>query len=80
LGLIGFPATPIPLAILFLRYPAGNRPLFYALIAYAVVVGLAMVSLKYVPDVPFFAMGVTALLLVLCIRSRQTQPLTSKGH
>ena len=80
LGLIGFPAAPIPLAILFLRYPAGNRPLFYALTAYAVVGGLAMVSLKVVPDIPFFVLGVTALLLVLYVRSRQTQPLTQKGR
>jgi hypothetical protein len=60
-GLMGCPSTLVPLALLFLKYPSGNRPLFYALTAYAVIVGFAMVMLKYVPDIPFFAMGLLAL-------------------
>ncbi|MFZ1290989.1 MAG: hypothetical protein WAR79_12910, partial [Melioribacteraceae bacterium] len=42
-----------------------NRPLFYALTAYAVIVGFAMVMLKYIPDIPFFAMGLLALGIIL---------------
>ena len=64
-GLMGCPTTLVLLAFLFLRYPAGNRPLFHALTAYAVIVGLAMVALKYVPDIPFFLMGLIALGLIL---------------
>ena len=68
---MGCPTTLVPIAIMFLKYPSGNRPLFYALTAYAVIVGLAMVSLKYVPDIPFFAMGMIALVLILITKLRK---------
>jgi hypothetical protein len=64
-GLMGCPTTLVPLALLFLKYPSGNRPLFYALTAYAVIVGFAMVMLKYIPDVPFFIMGLLSLGVIL---------------
>ena len=64
-GLMGCPTTLVPLAIFFLKYPAGNHPLFFALTTYAVIVGFAMVRLKYIPDIPFFAMGLISLGLIL---------------
>jgi hypothetical protein len=70
-GLMGCPTTMIPLSILFLKYPAGNRPLFYALTVYAVCVGAAMVGLQYVPDIPFFFIGLVSLGLIIWSRFRE---------
>ena len=70
-GLMGCPTTLVPLALLFLKYPAGNRSLFHALTAYAVIVGFAMVMLMYIPDIPFFAMGLLSLGLILFTKSRE---------
>ncbi|MBN2090072.1 hypothetical protein JW964_10670 [candidate division KSB1 bacterium] len=70
-GLMGCPTTLVPLALLFLKYPAGNRPLFYALTTYAVIVGFAMVMLKYVPDIPFFAMGLISLGMILLVKIKK---------
>lgn len=70
-GLMGCPTTLVPLALLFLKYPAGNRPLYHALTAYAVIVGLAMVALKYVPDIPFFFMGLIALGSILIHKRKE---------
>lgn len=67
-GLMGCPTTLVVLTILFLKYPEGNRPLFYALTAYAVVIGAAMVALKYVPDIPFFFFGLISLALIVATR------------
>lgn len=64
-GLMGCPTTLVPLALLFLKYPDGNRPLFHSLTAYAVIVGFAMVMLMYIPDIPFFIMGLLSLGLIL---------------
>lgn len=64
-GLMGCPTTMIPLSILFLKYPSGNHPLFYALTAYAVCVGAAMVALRYIPDIPFFFIGIASLGLAV---------------
>jgi hypothetical protein len=70
-GLMGCPTTMIPLSILFLKYPAGNRPLFYALTVYAVCVGAAMVALQYLPDIPFFFIGLMSLGLIIWSRFRE---------
>ncbi|MCW4000398.1 MAG: hypothetical protein NWE93_09175 [Candidatus Bathyarchaeota archaeon] len=64
-GLMGCPTTMIPLALLFLKYPKTNRPLFYALTVYALFIGAAMVALQYVPDIPFFFIGVASLGLII---------------
>jgi hypothetical protein len=64
-GLMGCPTTMVALAVLFLKYPAGNRRLFHLLTAYAVFVGAAMVALLYVPDIPFFVLGVASLALII---------------
>lgn len=64
-GLMGCPTTLVPLALFFLKYPEGNHPLFYALTAYAVIVGFAMVMLMYIPDIPFFVMGLLSLGIIL---------------
>jgi len=64
-GLMGCPTTMIPLSLLFLKYPSGNRPLFYALTAYSVFIGAAMVALRYIPDIPFFLLGLASLALLL---------------
>ncbi len=50
---------------MFLKYPAGNHGLFYALTAYAVCIGAAMVALQYLPDIPFFFLGLASLGLVI---------------
>jgi hypothetical protein len=71
-GLMGCPTTLVPLAILFLKYPAGNRPLFYALTAYATIIGLAMTALLYVPDFPFFFMGLASFTLIVVTRFKKT--------
>jgi hypothetical protein len=70
-GLMGCPTTLVPLALMFLNYPSGNRPLFHALTAYAAIIGLAMVALKYVPDIPFFMMGLIALALIIFTRLKE---------
>ena len=70
-GLMGCPTTMVPLSILFLKYPAGNHGLFYALTAYAVCIGAAMVALRYLPDIPFFFLGLASLGLVIWTQSRQ---------
>jgi hypothetical protein len=69
-GLMGCPTTLVPLALLFLKYPAGNRALFHALTAYAVIIGLAMTALMYIPDIPFFFMGLASLTLILFTKLR----------
>ncbi|PVZ06279.1 hypothetical protein [Actinomycetospora cinnamomea] len=81
-GLMGCPTTMVALSLLFLVYPAGGRQLFHLLTAYAVFVGAAMVALLYVPDIPFFALGVASLALVGWVRhrdrsvERNTRPAT----
>lgn len=70
-GLMGCPTTMVPLSVLFLKYPAGNRPLFYFLTVYAVVIGAAMVALKYVPDIPFFFIGLASLALIISTRLKR---------
>ena len=72
-GLMGCPTTLVPLALMFLNYPSGNRPLFHALTAYAAIIGLAMVALKYVPDIPFFMMGLIALTLIVITKVKEIQ-------
>ena len=72
-GLMGCPTALVSLAVLFLNYPAGNRPLFYALTTYAVIIGLAMVALKYLPDIPFFTMGIIALGMIVITRLRENK-------
>ena len=74
-GLMGCPTTLVPLALMFLNYPSGNRLLFHALTAYAAIIGLAMVALKYVPDIPFFVMGLIALLLIIFTRLKETRQI-----
>lgn len=71
-GLMGCPTTLVPLALFFLKYPDGNRPLFYALTAYAVSVGFAMVMLRYVPDIPFFVMGLLSLGRIVFAKLKET--------
>jgi hypothetical protein len=48
------------LAIPFLKYPKGNKTLYHLLTTSAVCIGAAIVALKYVPDIPFFIMGLAA--------------------
>jgi len=69
-GLMGCPTTMVALSLLFLKYPAGNQPLFYVLTAYAVCVGAAMVALRYVPDIPFFLIGLASLGLTIIAKVR----------
>jgi hypothetical protein len=63
-GLMGCPVTMVALSLLFLKYPAGNRTLFNLLTTYAVMVGAAMVALLYVPDIPFFFLGLASVALI----------------
>ena len=72
-GLMGCPTTQVPLALMFLNYPSGNHPLFYALTAYATIIGLAMVSLKYIPDIPFFIMGMIALIQIVITKIKENK-------
>jgi hypothetical protein len=79
-GLMGCPTTMVLLALLFLKYPAGNRPLFYTLTAYATINGLGMVGLMYIPDIPFFFIGLASLALILVTKlsgTRQKEPSTA---
>jgi hypothetical protein len=72
-GLMGCPTTMVPLALMFLKYPSGNRPLFSALTAFAVIIGFAMAVLsRYVPDIPLFFIGLASLALILRTRLRKT--------
>ncbi|MBN1875783.1 MAG: hypothetical protein JXA33_16280 [Anaerolineae bacterium] len=80
-GLMGCPTTLVPLTLMFLKYPAGNRSLFYTLTVYAVIIGLAMTALAYVPDIPFFLMGLISLTLILLSkRSKNEQRELSKAN
>jgi len=76
-GLMGCPTTMVPLSILFLKYPAGNRPLFHVLTVYAVCIGAAMVALKYVPDIPFFIIGLASLGLIIWSSTKNKLPAVS---
>lgn len=77
-GLMGCPTTMVPLAIMFLKYPSGNRSLFYALTTYATIIGFAMAVLsQYVPDIPFFFIGLASLALIVITgirEKRQKEP------
>ena len=64
-GLMGCPVTMLALSILFLVYPRVNRHLFQVLTMYGVMLGGAMVAVGYKTDIPFFAMGIISLLLIL---------------
>jgi hypothetical protein len=77
-GLMGCPTTLVLLALLFLKYPEGNRPLFYTLTGYAVIIGAAMFGLKYVPDIPFFFFGLASLSLVLWTGLRKRKDSTAR--
>ena len=70
-GLMGCPSTLVVLALLFPNYPHTNRPLVHALTAYAVIIGLAMVALKYLPDIPFFLMGLISLAQIIIVNRKQ---------
>lgn len=70
-GLMGCPTTMIPLSLLFLKYPKTNKPLYYALMMYALLIGAAMVALQYVPDIPFFFLGLSSLMLVVGTKLKQ---------
>jgi hypothetical protein len=72
-GLMGCPTTMVPLSILFLKYPAGNRPLFYILTTYAVCIGAAMVALQYIPDIPFFFIGLASLGLIIITKLKERE-------
>jgi hypothetical protein len=76
-GLMGCPTTMVALSVLFLKYPAGNRKLFHLLTGYAVIVGAAMVALLYVPDIPFFVLGIASLALI--VRTRREVRLASRS-
>jgi hypothetical protein len=78
-GLRGCPTTMVALSLLFLVYPSGDRRLFHLLTAYAVFVGAAMVALVYVPDIPFFALGVASLMLILRVRHRDRSALREQS-
>jgi hypothetical protein len=69
-GLMGCPTTMVALSLLFLVYPSGDRRLFHLLTAYAVFADAAMVALLYVPDIPFFVLGVASLMLIGWVRHR----------
>jgi hypothetical protein len=75
-GLMGCPTTMIPLCLLFLKYPKTNKPLYYSLAVYALLIGAAMIALQYVPDIPFFFLGVAALALAIRIKLRQKRKQT----
>jgi hypothetical protein len=53
----GRATTMFVLALLFLKQPKGNKTFNNLLTTYAVFIGAAMVALKYVPDSPFFIVG-----------------------
>src|SRR5512133_3666696 len=81
-GLMGCPTTMVALSLLFLKYPGGNRRLFHLLTGYAVIVGAAMVALLYVPDIPFFVLGLASLALIISTmrKERSAQALTDLGE
>jgi hypothetical protein len=76
-GLMGCPTTMVVLAILFLKYPAGNRSLFHALTAFAVIIGISMTALMYIPDLPLLFIGLASLALILItnLRGVEKSPL-----
>lgn len=71
--LIGYPTTMIQLSLLFLKYPKTNKPLYYALIMYALLIGAAMIALQYVPDIPFLFLGVASLGVVISTKLRHRE-------
>jgi hypothetical protein len=79
-GLMGCPTTMVALSLLFLKYPAGNRRLFHLLTAYAVFVGAAMVALLYVPDIPFFVLGLASLALIVAAKLKDRSARTAINH
>lgn len=79
-GLMGCPTTLVPLALMFLTYPSGNRDLFHALTAYAAIIGLAMVALKYVPDIPFFIMGLIAITSIVITKLKENRQTRESAH
>jgi hypothetical protein len=79
-GLMGCPTTMVALSLLFLKYPAGNRRLFHLLTAYAVFVGAAMVALLYVPDIPFFVLGLASLALIVATKIKDRSARTAINH
>jgi hypothetical protein len=76
-GLMGCPTTMVALSLLFLKYPAGNLRLFHLLTGYAVIVGAAMVALLYVPDIPFFVLGLASLTLIISTMRKDRSTQTS---
>jgi hypothetical protein len=42
----------------------------HTLTAYAVIIGFAMTALMYIPDIPFFLMGLASLTLILFTKLR----------
>jgi hypothetical protein len=79
-GLMGCPTTMLALSLLFLKCPAGNRQLFYVMTMYGVFVGAAMVALLYVPDIPFFFLGVASLGLILSTRLKGRRSAARPGE
>jgi hypothetical protein len=56
---------------------AGNRRPLNLLTAYAVFVGAAMVALVYVPDIPFFVLGLASLALIVATKLKDRSAQTS---
>lgn len=84
-GLMGCPTAMVLLSILFLTYPSGNRELFHAMTAFSLVIGAAMVSLFFIPDIPLLLIGIASFGLIISIkfkeRSRKNEILeTSKEY
>jgi hypothetical protein len=57
--------------------PAGNPCLFNLLTAYAVFDGAAMVALTYLPDIPFFVLGLASLALIVATKLKDRSARTS---
>jgi len=77
-GLMGCPSTMVPLSLLFLKYPAGNRLLFYALTVFAVIIGFFMTLLRYWPDTPLLFMGLASLGLIIQTRLKGRGKVSAK--
>jgi hypothetical protein len=69
-GLMPCPTTMLVLAVLAMKYPKVNKPLFYSLTLYSVIVGTAQIAIGYLPDYPLAAIGYYSLAMIVLVRIR----------
>jgi hypothetical protein len=70
-GLMPCPTTMVVLSLMTLKYPDVNKNLYNLFNVYALFIGTATVMSGWIPDVPFIALGLYSLSLIIGEKRRE---------